>query len=67
MNHCTTCHWWFRFDKSKPWGDCVWHNGTRGEKIALVKFGGLMKTKGEFGCVNWEQDHRQGPAHGGQQ
>ena len=55
---CLTCHWWFRFDKSKLVGDCVWHNGTQNTVAAKVKFRGLMKTKADFGCVCWEENQR---------
>ena len=55
---CLTCHWWFRFDKSKLVGDCVWHNGTQKTVAAKVKFRGLLKTNADFGCVCWEENRR---------
>jgi len=59
---CLTCQWWFRFDKSQHLvGDCVWHNGTKNTVGSKLRFKGVLKTQADFGCVEWERDHRDCP------
>ena len=58
---CMSCHWWFRFDKSKLVGDCVWHNGTKKTAVSKLLFSGILKTQADFGCVSWQEDRRDKP------
>jgi uncharacterized Fe-S radical SAM superfamily protein PflX len=55
---CSTCNWWCRVHKSKRFGLCVLHTGSKDHK-PMLKFGGSLKPVASFGCVCWELSDRQ--------